>query len=94
MLRSRDGHTDTKQGGWSEVYTLTSTVSTTSSPNVIAKSQQVAEGADSKQEEEVRDIIGTEVIDSLPHYWVEWRATSVPKYELKKARALVEKWQF
>lgn len=41
---------------------------------------------DSKQEWEIRDIIGKEDVDGAVHFWVDWSATLVPKYELGKAR--------
>jgi hypothetical protein len=52
----------------------------------------MAEG-DSKQEWEICDIIGKEDVDGVVHYLVEWSATLVPKYELGKAKALVEKFE-
>jgi hypothetical protein len=45
--------------------------------------------ADDKQEWEICDIVGKEDIDGVPHYWVQWSVTLVPKYEMGKARALV-----
>ena len=48
---------------------------------------------DGKQEWEIRDIIGKEDVDGVVHYLVEWSATLVPKYELGKAKALVDKFE-
>jgi hypothetical protein len=53
----------------------------------------VAEVADGKQEWDIRDIIGKEVVDGEVHYLVEWSATLVPKYELGKAKVLVDKFE-
>lgn len=38
----------------------------------------MAEMADGKQEWEIRDIIGKEVVNSEVHYLVEWTVTLVP----------------
>jgi hypothetical protein len=51
--------------------------------------QQVVEVPNDKQEWEICDIIGKEDVDGVPHYWVQWNATLVSKYEMGKARALV-----
>jgi hypothetical protein len=53
------------------------------------KSPQVVEVADDKQEWEICDIVGKEDIDGVPHYWVQWSATLVAKYDMGNARALV-----
>ena len=53
---------------------------------------QVVE-VDSKQEWEICNIIGKEDVDGVVHYWVEWNATLVPKYALKKAKGLVNKFE-
>jgi hypothetical protein len=53
----------------------------------------VAEVAEGKQEWDICDIIGKEVVDSEVHYLVEWSATLVPKYELGKAKVLVDKFE-
>jgi hypothetical protein len=55
--------------------------------------QRAAEVADGKQEWEIRDIIGKEVVDGEVHYLVEWSATLVPKCELGKAKVLVDKFE-
>ena len=39
------------------------------------------------------DIIGKEVVNGEVHYLVEWTATLVPKYELGKAKVLVDKFE-
>jgi hypothetical protein len=72
-----------------EVVARARTASITSTLN-NATGPQVAE-VDSKQEWEIRDITGKEDVDGVVHYLVEWSATLVPKYELKKAKGLVEK---
>ena len=43
--------------------------------------------ADNKQEWEICDIVGKEDVDGVPHYWVQWSVTLVPKSEMGKARA-------
>jgi hypothetical protein len=48
--------------------------------------------ADDKQEWEICDIVGKEDIDGVPHYWVQWSVTLVPKHEMGKARALVARF--
>jgi hypothetical protein len=53
----------------------------------------VAEMTDGKQEWEICDIIGKEVVDGEVHYLVEWSATLVPKCELGKAKVLVDKFE-
>jgi hypothetical protein len=55
--------------------------------------QLVAEASDGKQEWEISDIIGREVVDGEVHYLVEWSATLVPKSEMGKARALVARFE-
>ena len=55
--------------------------------------QPVAEVTDGKQEWEISDIIGKEVVDDEVHYLVEWSATLVPKCELGKAKVLVDKFE-
>jgi hypothetical protein len=57
-----------------------------------AAGPQVAE-VDSKQEWGIHGIIGKEEIDGMAHYWVDWNPTLVPKYELGKAKVLVEKFE-
>jgi hypothetical protein len=74
-----------------EVVARVRTASITSTLN-DATGPQVAE-VDSKQEWEIRDIIGKEDIDGVVHYLVDWSATLVPKYELGKAKGLVEKFE-
>jgi hypothetical protein len=64
-----------------------------SKANDPRKPQQVAEVRDGKQEWEIRDIIGKEFVDGEMHYLVEWSATLVPKYELGKAKVLVDKFE-
>jgi hypothetical protein len=56
------------------------------------RSPQVAV-ADDKQEWEICDIVGKEDVDGVPHYWVQWSVTLVPKYEMGKARALVARFE-
>ena len=55
--------------------------------------QQVAEVIDGKQEWEICNIIGKEVVDSEVHYLAEWSATLMPKCELGKAKGLVDKFK-
>jgi hypothetical protein len=49
--------------------------------------------ADNKQEWEICDIVSKEDVDGVPHYWVQWSVTLVPKYEMRKARALVARFE-
>jgi len=49
--------------------------------------------ANDKQEWEICDIVGKEDVDGVPHYWVQWSVTLVPKYEMGKARALVARFE-
>jgi hypothetical protein len=74
-----------------EVVARARAASITSTLNDAA-GPQAAEG-DSKQEWEIRDIIGKEDVDGVVHYLVELSATLVPKYELEKAKGLVEKFE-
>jgi hypothetical protein len=69
------------------------TSSMTAKSNDVAEPEQVAEVADDMQEWEIRDIISKEDVDGVPHYLVEWKPTLVPKYELKKAKGLVDKFE-
>jgi hypothetical protein len=55
--------------------------------------EQAVEVANDKQEWEICDIIGKEDVDGVPHYWVQWSATLVPKYEMGKARALIARFE-
>jgi hypothetical protein len=73
--------------------TLARSASMISESNEIGRAEQVAEVADGKQEWEIRDIIGKEVVDGEIHYLVEWSATLVPKCELGKAKVLVDKFE-
>jgi hypothetical protein len=61
--------------------------------NDLSRHQQVAEVADGKQEWEICNIIGKEVVDGEVHYLVEWSATLMPKCELGKAMGLVDKFE-
>ena len=55
--------------------------------------KQAVEVVNDKQEWEICDIIGKEDANGVPHYWVQWSATLVPKYEMGKARALVARFK-
>jgi hypothetical protein len=57
----------------------------------LERLEQMAEVAD--QEWEIRDIIGKEDIDGVVHYLVEWNPTLVPKYALKNAKVMVNKFE-
>ena len=48
---------------------------------------------DADQEWEIRDIIGKEDVDGVVHYLVEWNPTLVPKYALKNAKEMVNKFE-
>ena len=54
---------------------------------------QVAEVANDKQEWEICDVVGKEDVDGVPHYWVQWSVTLVPKSEMGKAKALVARFE-
>jgi hypothetical protein len=54
---------------------------------------QVAEVTDNKQEWEICDIVGKEDVDGVPHYWVQWSVTLVPKSEMRHAAALVARFE-
>ncbi len=64
-----------------------------SESNDPGRLQQVAEVTDGMQEWDIRDIIGKEVVDGEVHYLGEWSATLVPKYELRKVKVLVDKFE-
>ena len=49
--------------------------------------------ANDKQEWEICDIVGKEDVDGVPHYWVQWSVTLVPKSEMGKARAFVARFE-
>jgi hypothetical protein len=55
--------------------------------------QQVVEVANDKREWEICGIINKEYIDGVPHYWVQWSPTLVPKSEMEKASALVARFE-
>jgi hypothetical protein len=55
--------------------------------------EQAVEVANNKQEWEICDIVGKEDVDGVPHYWVQWSVTLVPKSEMGKARALVARFE-
>jgi hypothetical protein len=55
--------------------------------------EQAVEVANENQEWEICDIIGKEDVDGVPHYWVQWSATLVPKCEMGKARALIARFE-
>jgi hypothetical protein len=38
--------------------------------------------ADNKQEWEICDIVSKEDVDGVPHYWIQWSVTLMPKYEM------------
>ena len=57
------------------------------------RTPQVAEVADNKQEWEICDIGGKEDVNGVPHYWVQWSVTLVPKSEIGKARALLARFE-
>jgi hypothetical protein len=55
--------------------------------------EQAVEVANDKQEWEVCDITGKEDVDGVPHHWVQWSATLVPKCEMGKAKALIARFE-
>ena len=59
----------------------------------LERPEQMAEVVDADQEWEIRDIIGKEDIDGVVHYLVEWNPTLVPKYALKNAKVMVNKFE-
>jgi hypothetical protein len=72
--------------------TLAPTALMTSALDDPGRPPQVAV-ADNKQEWEICDIVGKEDVDGVPHYWVQWSITLVPKSEMGKARALVARFE-
>jgi hypothetical protein len=62
-------------------------------PNDPEMPEQAVEVANDKLEWEICDIIGKEDVDGVPHYWVQWSATLVPKCEMGKARALIARFE-
>jgi hypothetical protein len=52
----------------------------------------MAEVVDANQEWQIRDMIGKENVDGVVHYLVEWNPTLVPKYALKNAKEMVDKF--
>jgi hypothetical protein len=73
--------------------TLAGSPSTIPPPDDPEMLEQAVEVANDKQEWEICDIIGKEDVDGVPHYWVEWSATLVPKCEMGKARALIARFE-
>jgi hypothetical protein len=73
--------------------TLARNPSTIPAPDEPEMPEQAVEVVNDKQEWEICDIIGKEDVDGVPHYWVQWSATLVPKYEMGKARALVARFE-
>jgi len=49
--------------------------------------------ANDKQEWEICGIIDKEDVDGVPHYWVQWSPTLVPKSEMGKASAFVARFE-
>jgi hypothetical protein len=72
---------------------MTPAPAATAAQSALTISKQAAEVANDKQEWEICDIIGKEDVDGVLHYWVQWSATLVPKYDIGKARALVARFE-
>lgn len=68
-------------------------ISESNDPGRPQQVAEVAEMADGKQEWEICDIISKEVVNGEVHYLVERTATLVPKYDLVKAKVLVDKFE-
>ena len=77
----------------SQSATLVRSNSMISKSNDPEMPQHVAEVAGGKQEWEISDIVGKEVVDGEVYYLVEWSATLVLKSELGKAKVLVDKFE-
>ena len=73
--------------------TLARSPSTIPAPDDPEMPKQAVEVANDKQEWEICNIIGKEDVDGVPHYWVQWSATLVPKCEMGKARALMARFE-
>jgi hypothetical protein len=73
--------------------TLAGSPSTIPAPNDPEMLEWAVEVANENQEWEICDIIGKEDVDGVPHYWVQWSATLVPKCEIGKARALIARFK-
>jgi hypothetical protein len=97
----RDGSdaTSQPQARMSDVFQsphLAATIATRSlseSGDHLESPEQMAEVVDADQEWEIRDIIGKEDVDGVVHYLVEWNPTLVPKYALKNAKKMVNKFE-
>jgi hypothetical protein len=77
----------------SQSATLARGPSTIPAPDDPEMPEQAVEVANDKQEWEICDIIGKEDVDGAPHYWVQWSTTLVPKCEMRKARALIARFE-
>ena len=73
--------------------TLAGSPSTIPAPDDPEMLEQAVEVANENQEWEICDIIGKEDVDGVPHYWVQWSATLVPKCEMGKASALIARFE-
>jgi hypothetical protein len=62
-------------------------------PDVPEMHGQAVEVANDKQEWEICDIVSKEEVNGVPHYWVQWSATLVPKCEMGKARAFIARFE-
>jgi hypothetical protein len=98
----RDGSDTTSQpqARMSDVFQsphLTATIATSSSLSESGddreRPEQMAEVVDADQEWEICNIVGKEDVDGVVHYLVEWNPTLVPKYVLKNAKEMVNKFE-
>jgi hypothetical protein len=83
ICQKSDGHSATLAGNPSIIPTL-------HNPEML---EQVVEVANDKQEWKIFDILGKEDVDRVLHYWVQWSATLVPKCDMRKARALIARFE-
>ena len=73
--------------------TIATPPSLSESGDSLERPEQMAEAVDADKEWEIRDIIGKEDVDGVVHYLVEWNPTLVPKYALKNAKEMVNKFE-
>lgn len=69
------------------------TISPASDSAPLAEPQLAAQVIDDSQDWEVRQIIGKQDVDGVPHYLVVWFETLVPEHALGNAKELVDEFE-
>jgi hypothetical protein len=98
-VRDSSDTTSQRQARMSDVFQSPQLAATIATPSLsesgggLERPEQTAEVVDADQEWEIRDIIGKEDVDGVVHYLVEWNPTLVPKYTLKNAKEMVNKFE-